>query len=1078
MRRQLLLTAFAAVASTLVVLPSIAQTQSKQNRAAQDSTGQSLGNDAASAIKLDFRSVGPSRGGRVTAVAGVNQHRNRFYMGATGGGVWRTDNYGSSWHSVSDGAFETGSIGAIDVADSDPNVVYVGTGSTGLRSNVITGRGVYGSTDAGETWSFLGLRDAGQIGDVVIDPRDPNTVFVAALGNGFKPNTTRGVYRSRDGGATWTAVLQVSDQVGFNDLSLDPTNPRRIFAAAWKAQRKPWTIQSGSADPEEHGLYRSTDGGDNWQRVKLPTGDVAVGKIAVEISPADPRRVYALVEAEGTARGLYRSDNGGKTFAFVNDQISLTHRPFYYMRMTADPENPELIYVHNETEWVSTDAGETFEALPTPHGDNHAMWIHPDDPTLMVQGNDGGANVSLDRGKTWSPQWNQVTAELYQVTVDNNVPYRLYGAQQDNTTISVSSNLRRSSLDPKQDWLELSGCETGPVVPDPRDANIVFGGCKGRHSVFDKRTGQTREYWVYPHFNYGHDTREMPFRFQRVAPMILSPHNPDVIYHGSQMLHKSSNEGRTWETISGDLTAFDDETQGYSGGPITRDITGEEVYSAIYEITESPHEEGVLWVGSNDGPINISRDGGTSWAEITPHELPKGGRVNKIDHSPHRIDRAWITVYRHLLGDFKPYVFRADNYGARMTLVTDGSNGIPSDTPVRVVREDPEREGLLYAGTEFGLYFSLDGGTQWHRYQRDLPVTPITDIRIHRGDLILSTMGRSFWIVDDLAPLRQWSEQVQRSQAHLFAPGDAYRVRLGRSRRGPAHGPQLESTGVNLDYWLNSELAKSSTLELRVLDSEGTMLRSFSQAPAPAANGEPDGMRARSRFAGEPSLGTTRGHHRIRWDLREESIQVRGRPLRGPMVTAGEYRIELTHSTSTSDSPAVSSQPLHLLADPNVAAAGITEVDLGTQRKALRQLRSDLVTLQQTLNSVVDLREQILSVLSRTDVTLSDATRDLGTETVAEFSRIEELLVQPKAGKVGAELEPQLLSQYTYLLGLLDSADQAPGDDALRRLDDVGNELKAAVTAYQAVKDGQLAELGRRFNQEKVPLLAVKSSAR
>lgn len=1039
---------------------------------AQQNVDRDRGPDAAYLQALDFRSVGPSRGGRVTAVAGVVQHPDVFYLGATGGGVWRTDDRGTNWHNVSDGFFTTGSIGAIDVADSDPNVIYVGTGSTGLRSNVITGRGMFGSTDGGENWSFLGLRDAGQIGDVVVDPRDADVVYVAALGNGFRTNEERGVYRSRDGGATWERVLFVSEAVGFNDLALDTKNPRRIFAAAWKAQRKPWTIESGSSDPAEHGLYRSVDAGTTWTRVALPTGEAAVGKIAVEISPADPSRVWALVEAEEPARGLYRSDDGGRSFRKVNGQTSLTYRPFYYMRMTADPKNPERIYVHNETLWVSSNGGETFEAMPTPHGDNHAMWIHPDDPDRMIQSNDGGANVSLDGGRTWSPQWNQNTAELYQVTVDHDVPYRLYGAQQDNTTISVSSNLRRRLIDPKQDWEEVSGCETGPVVPHPENLDLVYGGCKGRHSVYDRRTEQTREYWVYPHFNYGHDTREMPYRFQRVAPMIVSPHDPDVLYHGSQYLHRSSNEGRTWTTISPDLTAFEDETQGYSGGPITRDITGEEIYSALYEITESPHEQGVLWVGSNDGPVHVSRDGGGNWTRVQIVDLPKGARINKIDVSPHRPDRAWITAYRYLLGDFEPYVFRADDYGARVQRLTDGRNGIPVDTPVRVVREDPQQEGLLYAGTDFGLYVSFDGGVSWTSLQLDLPVTPITEIRLHRGDLVLSTMGRGFWILDDLAPLRQWSTDLETREAALIAPASAFRVRLAGGRRGAPADPELESTGVHLDVWLGRDLGSEQTAELRILDAAGRTLRSFGTGEPERPTPVIDGMRPAPRRAPEPNLPRTRGLHRLRWDLRSSGVPIPGAPertLRGATVLPGDYRVELAI-----DGDLVGSAPLTLLPDPRLAEVGIGAADLSQQRDALERLLEDVDRLGSVLSRVRDQRQALRDLGARTDVDLQESDTNEMTALVAELDRLEELLIQPRPGKVGAELEPQLFSQYRYLMGLLDSADQAPGDDALRRLADLREELDDIAQQVGTLFRGRLEDFADRLDELGISALEIK----
>ncbi|HSR52761.1 MAG TPA: hypothetical protein VLV83_18210, partial [Acidobacteriota bacterium] len=699
---------------------------------------------------LNWRMIGPHRGGRVTAVEGVRQQPETFYMGPAGGGVWRTVDSGITWENISDGYFEVGSMGAIEVADSDPNVIYAGTGSAAIRSNVSTGRGLYRSTDAGRTWTFMGLRQAGQIGDVQAHPENSDLVYVAALGHPFGPNPQRGVFRSSDGGETWQKVLYVSDKVGAVDLSMNPRNPREIYASMWRGERKPWTIISGSP---EGGIYKTSDGGDHWEKLTngLPGG--VVGKSSVSVSPADPSRVYVLIEASDGKGGVYRSDDSGRSFRLINGQKSLLYRPFYYTYIDAHPADRDTVWVNNEGFFKSSDGGESFRRYSTPHGDNHGMWINPDNPDIFIQSNDGGANVTRDGGRTWSTQLNQPTAELYQVEVDSRFPYRVYGAQQDNTTITVPSKVAGGFIDPKQNWYAVSGCETGPVVPHPDDPDIVYGGCKGRHSRYNHRTGQTQEYWVYPHFNYGHKTQDMPFRFQRTAPMILSPHDPGVIYHGSQVIHRSTDEGRTWEVISPDLTAYEPDKQGYSGGPITRDITGEEIYSTVYAIAESPLERGVLWVGANDGPLHISRDGGQNWTEITPEGLPPGGRVNRIEASSHAKGRAYAAIYRFQLDDWRPYIYRSDDYGASWTLLTDGSNGIPADHPTRVVREDPDREDLLYAGTEFGIFVSFDRGAHWQPLQLDLPVVPITDIKVYRKDLVVSTMGRSFWILDDISVL-------------------------------------------------------------------------------------------------------------------------------------------------------------------------------------------------------------------------------------------------------------------------------------------------------------------------------------
>jgi photosystem II stability/assembly factor-like uncharacterized protein len=608
--------------------------------------------------RLAYRMVGPSRGGRVTAVAGHREQPSTFYMGACGGGVWKTANYGSTWKNISDGFFATGSIGAIRVADSDPNVVYVATGSDGLRSNVIIGKGIYKSTDAGKTWTHLGLEKTGNSGAVLIHPEDPDIVYVAAIGNPFAPNPERGVYQTKDGGVTWEKVLYISDKTGAVDLEFAPDDPNTIYATMWRAERKPWTIISGGM---EGGVYKSVDGGDNWIQLTngLPLG--LRGKSDLAVTTAEPNRVYVLIEAPGKEGGLYRSDDRGETWIQVTDYQPIRNRPFYYNNLDAHPKNPDILWAQANGFHKSMDGGKTWKSYPTPHGDNHDMWINPDNPDILIQSNDGGANVTLDGGKTWSTQYNQPTAELYQVDISDDFPYRLYAGQQDNTTISVPSrpplNLPggHTAL-----WEAHGGCETGPAVPKPGDPDIVYANCKGRFGVYNRRTGQEQQYYVGYWNIYGHNPRDLAFRFQRVAPIHVSPHNPDKVYHTSQYVHVTMDGGQTWETISPDLTAFTPETQVRSGEPITNDITGEEHFSVIYEIQESPHEPGMIWVGANDGPIHITRDGGENWEEVTPPGLGPYGRVQQIEVSPHVPSKAYACILRYQLGDFEPHVYKME----------------------------------------------------------------------------------------------------------------------------------------------------------------------------------------------------------------------------------------------------------------------------------------------------------------------------------------------------------------------------------------------------------------------------------
>ncbi len=968
---------------------------------------------------MKYRCVGPSRGGRVTTVAGVAQRPGEFYMGATGGGVWKTTNFGVRWRNVSDGFFTTPSIGAIRVAPSNPDVVYAGTGSDGLRSNVITGRGVYKSTDAGKTWQCVGLEKVGQIGAVEVDPTNPDVVWVAAIGQAFQPNMERGVFRSRDGGKTWKKVLFVSDKIGIVDLELNPADPDEIYACSWRAERKPWTIISGA---EGCGLYKSTDGGESWRRLTkgLPSG--VVGKSDLAVSRANPRRVYALIEASKGQGGVYRSDDQGETFERVNSDARLVNRPFYYCNIDADPSNAEMVYVNTRRFYRSSDGGKRWRTMSTPHGDNHDVWIHPDNPKLMIQCNDGGANVSIDGGRTWSTQSNQPTAELYQVAVDDRFPYWLYAGQQDNSTIRVPSNPPYPApAGPRGYWQSIGGCETGPAIPKPGDPDIVYANCKGRFGRFNFRTGQEKHYYVGAANMYGHNPRDLKYRFQRVAPIAVSPHDPKVVYHASQFLHRSRNEGEIWTTISPDLTAFEASKQVISGSPITRDITGEEFYSTIYAVAESKLKAGVIWVGANDGPVHVTRDGGKTWKNVTPPMLQKGGRVQTVEPSPHEPGKAYVCVLRYQLGDWRPHVYRTGDYGATWTWLTDGQNGIPKDTPTRVVREDPKRVGLLYAGTEFGVYVSFDDGGKWHSLQLNLPVTPVTDMRVHRGDLVLSTMGRSFWILDDIAPVRQLSRTKLQPDLHVFQPSSAIRFRTARSRGGS--GVQYLLTGAYVDYWLAKDTPQ---LTVEVLDHAGRVVRKMRvartrrRAPADATGG----MRPVPPVLAQRLSGTA-GAHRFRWDLRHQGPKAvpatgnrrggrrtgeaggrRGRGSRGPVVAPGRYSLRFRAGSVTR------TVPMDVRIDPRLAADGVTPEHLVMQETLALQVRDTI-----TRARAVAARIQKQKAAGK-----DDKERD-------RLAKLEAELVTAK----GAYPQPMLQDQLRYLASMLDRADQKPGQDAYTR---------------------------------------------
>jgi len=680
----------------------------------------------------------------------------------------------------------TGSIGAIDVSDSNPDVVYVGTGSEAIRSNVILGRGVYKSSDAGRTWQFAGLKDVGQIGQLKIHPKNPDIAYVAALGTPFGWGPERGVYRTKDGGKTWQKVLFINDQTGVVSIAINRSNPNELYAGAWRGQRRPWTIISGGP-ASEGGVYKTTDGGDHWSRVGSGLPDDLIGKVWVDVAQSNPKVVYAQVEAKGPKGGLYRSADGGASWTLVNSGQALRARPFYFNKVFVNPKDENEVYVSELAFHHSTDGGKTFTNIQTPHGDNHVVWINPDNPKILIETNDGGANITQDGGRSWSSILNQPTAEMYMVDADEQFPYLVYGPQQDtgkNITVPSLPPAAWGPDDPRQLWIPAPGCESGQVRPIP-SGKIVYGDCKGEFGRMNVETGQEQEYWINPQQRYGKNPKDMMFRFVRQAPIEVDPHNPKVVYHGSQYVHKSIDGGVHWTKFSPDVTANGPESHVTSGEPITRDMTGEEVYAALYSMRASRLEPGVFWTGSNDGPVWMTRDAGRTWKNVTPRELPPGGRVHTIEDSPHRKGSAYVSVYRMYFNDFKPYLYMTNDYGAHWTLLTDGANGIPGDQPMHVVREDPEQEGLLYAGTLEGAYVSFDQGKHWQTLQQNLPATPVTDVKVHHGDLVASTMGRSFWIMDNVSPLRQLAASVTkptRPRATDNPNGQAAQVGHGFSR--------------------------------------------------------------------------------------------------------------------------------------------------------------------------------------------------------------------------------------------------------------------------------------------------------
>lgn len=974
--------------------------------------------DSAQWAGLKYREVGPWRGGRVTAVTGVPSKPTTFYMGTVGGGVWGTTDAGHSWHNLTDGQISVGSMGAVEVAQSDPRIIYAGTGSSKIRSNVSIGRGLYKSSDEGKTWQFMGLRDVGQIATIRVNPTNADEVFVAVTGNPFMANKERGVYRSEDGGKTWKQVLYLTDELGAADLELEPGNPKVVYACMWHGLRKPWSIISGSTDG---GIYKSTDGGETWKKLGggLPTG--LFGRSNVAISAKQPQRVYALIEAK-PGMGLYRSEDGGTTWTLINSSGKLTTRPFYYDTIGVDPNNPDVVWVGDESWMKSEDGGKSFHNMPEPHGDNHDVWINPNNSNDMIEGNDGGAIVSLDGGHTWSSEDNQPTAEIYQVAVDDQFPYRMYGAQQDNTTVIVPS----LPLGNGQEFREGPGCETGPIIPKLGDPNIVWGGCKGQFSRLNLSTNNNEQrYWVGSQSLYGNEPTNLIYRFQRVAPMEISPFEPNTVYYGSQYLHRTRDGGVTWETISPDLTAHPEGTQYGSGEPITRDATGEEVYSTLYAIRESPLKRDVIWTGSNDGLVYVTQDDGAHWTNVTPPGLAPGGRVQNIEPGVRNPGTAYVAIYRYLLGDFAPYIYMTDDYGKTWKRLTDGKNGIAPDEPTRVVREDPVRPGLLYAGTEFGMYVSFDRGAHWQSFQLNLPAVPVTDIALKHGDMQFSTQGRGFWVLDDLSVLRQLPTAEKASESRLYKPAVAVRIPASGDRGHGAEGATYPLDGATIDYYLATDA--SAPLEMNITDSTGKVLRSFSSATQSGAEeerggGDEEEGRFRPRY---PSvLDATAGEHRFVWDLRAFGPWMNAAHPQGgngPVVPPGAYTVELSSGAWSMK------QPLIVKEDPRVTKDGVTTLDL--QQQYAHNLR--------VMALVSDANKAAAKLRAAQGKLAHDAAAD--PAKVATLKKIAgELLTPPIRYS-----QPGLQTNITYLYSENNMTDQKVGHDAIERYATLRKQMDA-----------------------------------
>jgi photosystem II stability/assembly factor-like uncharacterized protein len=1017
---------------------------------------------------LRYRMVGPFRGGRVVAVTGVPSQPSVYYFGAVGGGVFKTTDSGNTWLPVSDGQFKTGSVGAIAVADSDPNVVYAGMGEACVRGNATHGDGVYKSVDAGRTWKNVGLEDSYHIGAVRIHPKNPDVVYVAALGHLWGPNEMRGVYRTTDGGTTWKQVLKRSNSAGAVDVAMDPVNPRVLYAGFWEISRKPWRMDSGGPGS---GLFKSTDGGDTWNEISrapgLPRG--VLGRIGIAVSPANPERVWAQIEA--TDGGLFRSENGGRTWNRVNDSNTLRQRAWYYSHLIADPQNTDTVYALNVGFHKSVDGGRTFTNIQPPHGDNHAMWIAPDNPQRMIEGNDGGANISLDGGRTWSSIMNQPTAQFYRVALDNDFPYNIYGAQQDNTTVRMASRTAGSGIT-QADWYDVGGGESGWIAPDPRNSQIVYAGSyDGLLTRQDKRTGQSRNINAWPDNTMGYGVEAMKYRFQWNFPMVFSPHDAKTLYIGSQMLLKTTNEGQSWEAVSGDLTRNDKPKMGSSGGPITQDNTSVEYYCTIFTVMESPVTKGVIWTGSDDGLVHVTRDGGKKWDNVTTPGMPEWIRINSIEASPFDAGTAYVAAINYQQDDFHPYLYKTADYGKTWKKIV---NGIPANAFTRVIREDPNHKGLLVAGAESGIFVSFDDGENWRSFQLNMPVTPITDLAFHKRDkeLVVATEGRAFWVFDDLPLLYQLiAGSAPTEEAKLYQPKNSYRFGGGRGGRNEGPIGENPAGGAVIPYWLKSR--PQQEVKIEILDAAGKVVNTYSsreqpRAQAATAGGGDDDDGPRPGPIARPAANP--GLNRFVWNQRwPDASTFPGMILWagttvGPRASPGKYTVRLTVDGHAQ------SQPFEILKDPRLDT---TADDYARQLSLSLQLRDKLTETNDAVLRIRELRAQLEPYAKRDAKKVADAAKAL----IDKMTAVEEALYQTKnrAPQDPLNYPIKLNNKLAHVLGVVQSSDNQPTQQSYMVYEDLATQVNAELKKLEALAGPELAAFNKLIRDENVP--AVQAPA-
>ena len=1001
---------------------------------------------------IEWRNLGPHRGGRSAAVTGVAGKPNLFYMGATGGGVWRTSDGGQTWANLSDGYFG-GSIGAVAVSEWDNNVIYVGGGEVTVRGNVSYGYGMYKSVDAGKSWTHIGLPKSRHIPRVRIHPKNPDLVYAAVLGDLYKSTSERGVYRSRDGGKNWERILFANEDAGAVDLCMDPNNPRILYASTWNVRRTPYSLSSGG---EGSALWRSRDGGDTWENMMEKKGmpEGIIGIIGVTISPVNSERIWTIIENEKNG-GVFRSDDGGETWRKVNSERKLRQRAWYYSRIYADTKDEDLVYVANVGFHKSKDGGKSWERIRTPHGDHHDLWIAPEDNQRMIIGDDGGAQVSFDGGENWSTYHNQPTAQYYRVTTDDHFPFRIYVAQQDNSTQRVLHRTDGSAIGERH-WEPSAGGESAHLAPDPDDNDIVYGGSYGGFLTrLNHRTRERRAINVWPDNPLGHGAEGMKYRFQWNFPIFFSPHDNDKLYACSQHIHVSYNEGQSWEIISPDLTRNDSAKLVSSGGPITKDNTGVEYYCTVFAAVESQHEEGVIWAGSDDGLLHITRDGGKNWANVTPASMPEWIQINAIEVDPHNAGGLYVAATMYKNGDYAPYLYKTKDYGATWTKIVQG---IDPTHFTRVVRADPDRAGLLYAGTESGMYVSFDDGASWQSFQLELPTVPITDLAVKNKSLVAATQGRSIWMIDDLSPLHQLSTDVAQSQHYLYRPLDSYRI-AGSRRSRPSKTEGTNHTGGVMVHFYLKDLPENAEISLTFMEEDGDEIKTFS---------------TKSKDKKRTLKDLKAGCNRFVWDMRyADALTVDGMILwssqtSGPKAVPGTYQVRLVVGESSY------TQRFEILKDPRSSA---TLEDMQAQFDFLIANRDKMTETHETIVEIREVRKQLKDVKERiAGEEQMEEIKKMANHIDSTMTKIEEALYQTQNRSAQDPLNfPIRLNNKLGHVGTLSSiGDFQPTQQAIEVQKELSEQIDKNISQWDEIKETDLEAFNRKVLDMQVDAVKLK----